>query len=91
MDVSNEQTFNPITLISTSGGSSRRQGIEADVAAQLTNEIRLTANWTFNDARDRNLISDAGDSLSGARVYNTANTLALLPWILSRMPTGTLN
>ena len=63
MDVSNEQTFNPITLISTSGGSSRRQGIEADVAAQLTNEIRLTADWTFNDARYRNLISDAGDSL----------------------------
>ena len=77
MDVSNEQTFNPITLISTSGGSSRRQGVEADVAAQLTNEIRLTADWTFNDARYRNLISDAGDSLSGARVYNTAKYIGI--------------
>ncbi len=77
MDVSNEQTFNPITLISTSGGSSRRQGIEADVAAQLTNEILLTADWTFNDARYRNLISDTGDSLSGARVYNTAKYIGI--------------
>lgn len=77
MDVSNEQTFNPITLVSTSGGSSRRQGIEADVAAQLTNEIRLTADWTFNDARYRNLISDDGDSLSGARVYNTAKYIGI--------------
>jgi len=77
MDVSNEQTFNPITLISTSGGSSRRQGVEADVTAQLTNEILLTADWTFNDARYRNLISDAGDSLSGARVYNTAKYIGI--------------
>jgi outer membrane receptor protein involved in Fe transport len=78
MDVSNEQTFDPITLTSTSGGSSRRQGIEADVAAQLTNEIRLTADWTFNDARYRNLVSDAGDSLSGARVYNTAKYIGIV-------------
>ena len=77
MDVSNEQTLNPITLISTSGGSSRRQGIEADAAAQLTSEIRLTTDWTFNDARYRNLISDAGDSLSGARVYNTAKYIGI--------------
>jgi outer membrane receptor protein involved in Fe transport len=77
MDVSNEQTLDPITLTSTSGGSSRRQGIEADVAAQLTNEIRLTADWTFNDARYRNLISDAGDSLSGARVYNTSKYIGI--------------
>ena len=43
----------------------------------LTNEIRLTADWTFNDARYRNLISDAGDSLSGARVYNTAKYIGI--------------
>jgi len=77
MDVSNEQTFDPITLISTSGGSSRRQGVEADAAVQLTNEIRLTADWTFNDARYRNLVSDAGDSLSGARVYNTSKYIGV--------------
>ncbi len=77
MDVSNEQTFDPITLASTSGGQSRRQGIEADVAAQITNEIRLSTDWTFNDARYRNLVSDAGDSLSGARVYNTAKYIGI--------------
>ena len=51
MEVSNEQTFDPITLTSTSGGQSRRQGIEAELAVQCTNEIRLTTDWTFNDAR----------------------------------------
>jgi iron complex outermembrane recepter protein len=77
MDVSNEQTFDPITLTSTNGGKSRRQGIEADIAAQLTNEIRLTADWTFNDARYKNLVTDDGDTLSGARVYNTAKYIGI--------------
>ena len=77
MDVSNEQTFDPITLTSTSGGRSRRQGIEADLAAQITNEIRLTTDWTFNDARYRTLITDDGDTLSGARVYNTAKYIGI--------------
>ena len=31
-DVSNEQTFNPVTLESSNGGASRRQGVELDVA-----------------------------------------------------------
>jgi len=77
MDVSNEQTFDPIILISTSGGKSRRQGIETDVAIQCTNEIRLIADWTLNDARYKNLITDDGDTLSGARVYNTAKYIGI--------------
>jgi outer membrane receptor protein involved in Fe transport len=72
MDVSNEQTFDPIMLISTSGGESRRQGVEAEAAIQCTNEIRLTTDWTFNDARYSKLITQDGDTLSGARVFNTA-------------------
>ncbi|MGA9407072.1 MAG: TonB-dependent receptor [Bacteroidota bacterium] len=77
MEVSNEQTFDPITLTSTSGGQSRRQGIEAELAVQCTNEIRLTTDWTFNDARYKNLITDDGDTLSGARVYNTAKYIGI--------------
>ncbi|MGA7160783.1 MAG: TonB-dependent receptor [Bacteroidota bacterium] len=77
MEVSNEQTFDPITLTSTSGGQSRRQGIEAELAVQCTNEIRLTTDWTFNDARYKNLITDNGDTLSGARVYNTAKYIGI--------------
>ena len=30
MDVSNEQTFNPVTIMTSSGGASRRQGLELD-------------------------------------------------------------
>jgi len=78
MDVSNEQTFDPIMLISTSGGESRRQGVEAEAAIQCTNEIRLTTDWTFNDARYRTLITPNGDTLSGARVYNTAKYVGIV-------------
>ena len=77
MDVSNEQTFDPITLTSTNGGRSRRQGIEADLSVRFTDHLRLSADWTFNDARYRNLITEDGDTLSGARVYNTAKYIGI--------------
>ncbi len=72
MDVSNEQTFDPVTASSTSGGSSRRQGIELDVHVTPTKGLSVGGDWTFNDARYRQLITTAGDTLSGARVFNTA-------------------
>lgn len=72
MDVSNEQSFNPITLTSTSGGRSRRQGVEIGVRAHLAPAWTLAGDWTFNDARYRDLITAEGDTLSGARVFNTA-------------------
>jgi outer membrane receptor protein involved in Fe transport len=75
MDVSNEQTFNPITLESTSGGKSRRQGVELGLRAHLTPALTLGGNWTFNDARYRRLISEDGDTLSGEQVFNTAKYL----------------
>jgi outer membrane receptor protein involved in Fe transport len=72
MDVSNEQTFDPITLTSSSGGASRRQGIELSLQSKLGSVARLSTNWTFVDAKYRKLVSEAGDTLSGARVFNTA-------------------
>ena len=72
VDVSNEQTFDPVTLASTSGGSSRRRGVELELTARPTDAVTLTAYWTFNDARYRQLITEDGDTLDGARVYNTA-------------------
>lgn len=72
MDVSNEQTFNPVTLTSTSGGASRRQGVEVELEARATDAVTLTTDWTFNDARYRRFITDAGDTLDGLRVFNTA-------------------
>jgi outer membrane receptor protein involved in Fe transport len=82
MDVSNEQTFNPVTLVATSGGASRRQGLELDwrvpLGAVPDAAATLSGDWTFNDARYRSLtaVPEAGDDepvvLDGLRVYNTS-------------------
>jgi iron complex outermembrane recepter protein len=72
MDVSNEQTFNPLTGSSTSGGASRRQGVEIEAIARLAAGVALSTDWTFNDARYRQLMVDSTTSLAGARVFNTA-------------------
>ena len=79
MDVSNEQTFNPITLEASSGGASRRQGVEIEWHTPLAPKHALmSGDWTFNDARYRSRVSvpEEGDGepvvLNGLRVYNTA-------------------
>jgi outer membrane receptor protein involved in Fe transport len=78
MDVSNEQTFNPITLESSSGGASRRQGIELDWRLPLASRrVVASGEWTFNDARYRSLTAvpeDGGSPvvLNGYRVFNTS-------------------
>jgi outer membrane receptor protein involved in Fe transport len=71
VDVSNEQTFDPVTLTSTSGGASRRQGVELELDARPNPWMAVSADWIFNNARYRHLITDA-DTLDGARVFNTA-------------------
>jgi outer membrane receptor protein involved in Fe transport len=75
MNVSNEQTFDPLTAQTTSGGSSRRQGVELDLQAALSSRVAITGDWTFNDAKYRTLVTEDGDTLSGARVFNTAKFL----------------
>ena len=71
MDVSDEQTFDPITLRSTSGGASRRQGVEVELTVRPGASLALATDWTFNDARYRRLVTET-DTLDGARVFNTA-------------------
>ncbi|HVP15511.1 MAG TPA: TonB-dependent receptor [Terriglobales bacterium] len=80
MDISNEQSFDPVTASSTSGGASRRQGVELELTARPVESVTLSAEWAFNDARYRHWIDTDGTTLSGARVMNTAKyvgTLAL--------------
>ncbi|HET7041107.1 MAG TPA: TonB-dependent receptor, partial [Gemmatimonadales bacterium] len=72
MDVSNEQTFNPVTLSSTSGGSSRRRGVELEMQVRASPSLTFSTDWTLNDATYRHLIGEEGDTLDGARVFNTA-------------------
>jgi outer membrane receptor protein involved in Fe transport len=91
MDVSNEQTFNPITLAASSGGASRRQGVELEWQTTLApRHAMFSGDWTFNDARYRSRVAvpeDGGGApvvLNGLRVFNTskyvgAAALDLLP------------
>jgi iron complex outermembrane receptor protein len=71
-DVSNEQSFDPIRLITTNGGRSRRQGVELEADARVTRVVRVRCAWTFTDAKYRDRLSPAGEDLSGTRVFNTA-------------------
>src|SRR5207245_5816944 len=64
--------FDPLTARSTSGGASRRQGVELGLRLPLGETLSLDGDWTFSDARYRRLITEEGDTLSGARVFNTA-------------------
>ncbi|HUX33247.1 MAG TPA: TonB-dependent receptor [Gemmatimonadaceae bacterium] len=78
MDVSDEQTFNPLTGEANNGGSSRRQGLELQGSGLVGSSVVVTGDWTFNDARYTHLTivsEDGGDppaDVSGLRVYNTA-------------------
>ena len=79
MNVSNEQSFNPLTSGSTNGGASRRQGLELDWRTPLAPRVAFSGDWTFLDARyTRQTLAAEGDTtappvvLDGLRVYNTA-------------------
>ncbi|HXY30907.1 MAG TPA: TonB-dependent receptor [Gemmatimonadaceae bacterium] len=77
MDVSNEESFDPITQETTSGGASRRQGIDFEVHTPIGSMVTFSTNWTYVDAKYLNLISDDGDTLSGTRVANTARWVGI--------------
>ena len=61
MDLSNEQTFNPLTSGSSNGGASRHQGVELSLRAPIGKSLTLSGDWTFNDARYKRLIAQAED------------------------------
>ncbi|HVT40480.1 MAG TPA: TonB-dependent receptor [Gemmatimonadaceae bacterium] len=78
MNVSNEQTFNPVTRGSANGGTSRRKGIEVDRSAPVLHALMFDGSWTFNDAVYTSRTIAGNDppaspvSLAGLPVYNTA-------------------
>jgi outer membrane receptor protein involved in Fe transport len=83
MNVSNEQTFNPLSGAANNGGASRRDGLELDAHVPVTSAAAITTNWTFLDARYRHLtaVSEEGGEppavLDGLRVYNTAKYVGM--------------
>ena len=76
-NVSNEQTFDPITLATTNGGRSRRQGVEIEAAAQLAPAVRLSGDWTITDAKYLDFVTSDGTDLSGTPVFNTAKYVGI--------------
>jgi len=81
-DVSNEQTFNPVTLESTNGGKSRRQGLELGWRIPAAGVVSVDGEWTFNDARYRSLVAvpeEGGTpvTLNGQRIFNTSKYIGL--------------
>jgi outer membrane receptor protein involved in Fe transport len=78
MDVSNEQTFNPITRGASNGGASRRKGVEIDWSTPVYDALSFDGSWTFNDAVYTSRTIAADDpaappiSLAGLPVYNTS-------------------
>jgi iron complex outermembrane recepter protein len=76
-DVSNEQTFDPITQATTNGGRSRRQGVEVEFAARLARPLQITGDWTFTDATYKDFITEEGEDLSGSRIFNTAEYVGI--------------
>jgi iron complex outermembrane receptor protein len=86
MDVSNEQTFNPLNGDVSNGGSSRRRGLELELRAPVATTGAFTADWTFLDARYRSLTveDEAGLlTLDGLRVYNTATYVGAAAYTLA--------
>jgi outer membrane receptor protein involved in Fe transport len=74
MSVAREQTFDPISLTTTSNGKSRRRGFEGDARVGLTRIIALFAHGTFNDAKYLHLVNDEGEDLGGVPVYGVARS-----------------
>ena len=57
-DVSNEQTFDPLNPnVTSSGGRSRRQGVELELRLRPSDDVTLTGDWTFNDAKYQRLVT----------------------------------
>lgn len=71
---------------SFSGGASRRRGIETDLTVRATPALTFDASLMLNDATYRRFVTEDGDSLDGARVFNTARWVgtAGVPWRLPR-------
>jgi outer membrane receptor protein involved in Fe transport len=62
MNVSNEQTMNPATLQATSGGASRRQGVDVEGGWAPTRTLRMSAEWTFTDAKYVHFVNGGEDA-----------------------------
>ena len=46
----NTLTTDPITFISRQTGKSRSRGVELEIANQITDNVKILANYTYNDA-----------------------------------------
>ena len=51
--------------------------MEVELAVQPAPAVRVSADWTFTDAKYRDFITPDGDNLSGTPVFNTAKYVGI--------------
>jgi iron complex outermembrane receptor protein len=81
--LSNEQSFDPVTLSSTSNGASRRQGVDIDLDVRFSDDISLKAAWTYTDGVYTKLVTADGTVLTGAQIYNTSKYVGMMAFIVA--------
>jgi outer membrane receptor protein involved in Fe transport len=74
INVSNQQTVDPVTLQPSSGGTTRQQGVELDGRVGLLRWLSLFAHATVNDAHYVHLVTEDGTDLSGQPVFQVARS-----------------
>lgn len=72
MDVSREESFDELTGATITTGSSRRRGIELGLRGRLGPVVGVHGQWTINDAKYVNFVTEDTVNLAGTPVYNTA-------------------
>ncbi len=60
------------------GGRERYKGAELELKYRVLPELRLSANYSYNDARYRDFVDADGDSLAGLRLPLSPRNLAAL-------------
>ncbi len=64
-EVSNERILDPVSLLESDAGQSRRRGISAELGIRITRHLRFSAEGTLNDPRITGVTpSDSGTIIS---------------------------
>ncbi len=74
INVSNQQTVDPVTLQPSSGGTTRQQGVELDGRVGILRWLSVFAHATVNDAHYVHLVTEEGTDLSGQPVFQVAKS-----------------
>jgi outer membrane receptor protein involved in Fe transport len=74
INVSNQQTVDPVTLQPSSAGTTRQQGAEIDGRVGILRWLSVFAHATVNNAHYVHLVTEDGTDLSGQPVFQVAKS-----------------